>query len=112
MDVSGTLLNCLWIGFTVYGLSESTGVGWIPLRLDMLQCLVFSSLLSAVDPVAVLAVFEEIQVNGLLHIIVFGESLLNDGVTVVSDFLKSTLLSPIMNWSFDRRNWIGPCTSM
>lgn len=44
-----------------------------------IEGLVFSSLISAVDPVAVLAIFQELGVNKDLYFLVFGESLLNGG---------------------------------
>lgn len=68
-------------GVGLWGMSY---LGWIDRKIGIFNCCVFGALISAVDPVAVLAIFEEIQVNEILYIIVFGESLFNDGVTVVS----------------------------
>ncbi|KAJ0002599.1 hypothetical protein NQD34_007748, partial [Periophthalmus magnuspinnatus] len=77
----GTLWNVLGIGLSLYGvcLLCPSSLG----DVSLLHCLLFGSLIAAVDPVAVLSVFQEMHVNEQLHILVFGESLLNDAVTVV-----------------------------
>ncbi|XP_036400155.1 sodium/hydrogen exchanger 5-like [Megalops cyprinoides] len=80
--VVGTLWNAFCTGFCLYGM-KLAGVIGKKVEADMMEFLLFGALISAVDPVAVLAVFEEIHVNETLFIIVFGESLLNDAVTVV-----------------------------
>ncbi|XP_033977316.1 sodium/hydrogen exchanger 2-like isoform X1 [Trematomus bernacchii] len=79
--VLGTLWNVLGIGLSLYGvcLLAQSSLG----DVSLLHCLLFGSLIAAVDPVAVLSVFHEMHVNEQLHILVFGESLLNDAVTVV-----------------------------
>ncbi|CAO2610116.1 Sodium/hydrogen exchanger 5, partial [Lemmus lemmus] len=79
--VVGTLWNAFTTGVALWGLQQAGLVGEV--QAGLLDFLLFGSLISAVDPVAVLAVFEEVHVNETLFIIVFGESLLNDAVTVV-----------------------------
>uniref|UniRef100_A0A224XJ56 Sodium/hydrogen exchanger n=1 Tax=Panstrongylus lignarius TaxID=156445 RepID=A0A224XJ56_9HEMI len=78
--VIGTIFNTLTIGVCLWGVGQT---GLFGCETPLLDMLLFSALISAVDPVAVLAVFEEIHVNEILYIVVFGESLLNDAVTVV-----------------------------
>ncbi|TFK04481.1 Sodium/hydrogen exchanger 2 [Platysternon megacephalum] len=79
--VVGTLWNSIGIGLSLFGICQIEIFGLTDITL--LQSLLFGSLISAVDPVAVLAVFENIHVNEQLYILVFGESLLNDAITVV-----------------------------
>ncbi|PKU33696.1 sodium hydrogen exchanger hypothetical protein [Limosa lapponica baueri] len=79
--VVGTLWNAFFLGGLMYAVCQLGGPGLN--HIGLLANLLFGSIISAVDPVAVLAVFEEIHINELLHILVFGESLLNDAVTVV-----------------------------
>ncbi|XP_076246587.1 na[+]/H[+] hydrogen exchanger 2 isoform X2 [Calliopsis andreniformis] len=78
--VVGTIFNTMSIGASLWVLGK---IGMFGCETPILDMFLFAALISAVDPVAVLAVFEEIHVNEILYIVVFGESLLNDAVTVV-----------------------------
>lgn len=78
----GSLLNAFGIGLSLYGICQIEAFGLTDVNL--VQNLLFGSLISAVDPVAALAVFEEASVNEQLYVMIFGESLLTDGITVVS----------------------------
>jgi len=98
--VLGTVANILIIGFSLYGLGQADLLGTLgpqDQKLEPVQALLFASLISAVDPVAVLAIFEEIKVNASLYFLVFGESLFNDGVSVV---LYNSMLA-LVNQSVD-----------
>ncbi|XP_072729126.1 sodium/hydrogen exchanger 5 isoform X4 [Ciconia boyciana] len=81
--VVGTLWNSFTTGAALWGLHQAGLMADPGVEAGLMDFLLFGSLISAVDPVAVLAVFEEVHVNETLFIIVFGESLLNDAVTVV-----------------------------
>ncbi|CAM4636767.1 sodium/hydrogen exchanger 5 isoform X3 [Caretta caretta] len=80
--VIGTLWNSFTTGAALWGVKQA-GLMDKGVEAGLMDFLLFGSLISAVDPVAVLAVFEEVHINETLFIIVFGESLLNDAVTVV-----------------------------
>ena len=51
--------------------------------LKLLCSFAFGSLISAVDPVATLAIFHALDVDPTLNMLVFGESVLNDAVSIV-----------------------------
>ncbi len=53
------------------------------LTIPLAAALLFGALISATDPVAVIAVFREVGVSRRLLTLVEGESLLNDGVAIV-----------------------------
>nr|XP_054771253.1 sodium/hydrogen exchanger 9-like isoform X1 [Lytechinus pictus] len=52
-------------------------------RVTVQDCLLFGALISATDPVTVLAVFHDLHVDVDMYILVFGESVLNDAVAIV-----------------------------
>lgn len=60
--------------------------------MSLLVAMLFSAMLASTDPVSVIALFKEVGVVKRLAVIVEGESLLNDAVSVVSFIVVSALL--------------------
>lgn len=53
------------------------------LNVTLVECLIFGSTLSATDPVTILAIFNTFKVDPKLYSVIFGESILNDAVSIV-----------------------------
>jgi CPA1 family monovalent cation:H+ antiporter len=61
------------------------GLGvWWALDVRLIVALVFGALISATDPVAVVALFKELGAPNRLNVLVEGESLLNDATAIVA----------------------------
>src|SRR5579859_7858615 len=58
------------------------GMVAVALKLPLAVAMVFGSIVSATDPVAVVSVFRRLQAPRRLSVIVEGESLINDGVAI------------------------------
>ncbi|KIM61874.1 hypothetical protein SCLCIDRAFT_1215698 [Scleroderma citrinum Foug A] len=76
----GTTISAVGVGVLVYIYSF---LGLESLDVSLLECLIFGSTLSATDPVTILAIFQQYKVDPKLYTIIFGESLLNDAVSIV-----------------------------
>jgi len=73
LAIPGVLVSTIIVGLIVnLGLGLSVG-----------EALLFGVIISATDPVAVVALFKQLGVDRRLGIIVEGESLFNDGVAIV-----------------------------
>nr|XP_020451039.1 sodium/hydrogen exchanger 6 [Monopterus albus] len=80
----GTVISCFVIGLLMYGcVTLMTQVGQLRGDFFFTDCLFFGAIVSATDPVTVLAIFNELQVDADLYALLFGESVLNDAVAVV-----------------------------
>jgi len=84
--IIGTVVSAAIFGLGIWGLTFAHIFNY---QLSAVECMLFGALISATDPVTVLAIFKEIHVDGNLYACVFGESVLNDAVALV---LYKTLL--------------------
>jgi len=82
--LGGTMLGTFAVGWLVWWL---VGVPW-------LAAVAFGALISATDPVAVIAFFKSLGVTKRLSVLVEGESLFNDAVAFVAFTLAVTAAAP------------------
>ncbi|KAM9316493.1 sodium/hydrogen exchanger 9 [Gastrophryne carolinensis] len=94
----GTAISCIVIGLIMYGFVKAMmQLGQLqPGDFHFTDCLFFGSLMSATDPVTVLAIFHELHVDTDLYTLLFGESVLNDAVAIVLTYSIS-IYSPKEN---------------
>ncbi|KAJ1955873.1 monovalent cation:H+ antiporter, CPA1 (nhx1), partial [Linderina pennispora] len=76
----GTAISAVVIGVLVQVYSW-TGIERI--EFSLLDSLILGTILSATDPVTILAVFEQLKVEPKLFSIIFGETVFNDAVAIV-----------------------------
>lgn len=74
----GILLSTFIVGGAVWYLFKLFG-----LSIPFIYCLLFGSLISPTDPIAVLAILKDAKIPASLELKISGESLFNDGVAVV-----------------------------
>ncbi|MFD0793433.1 cation:proton antiporter [Mucilaginibacter litoreus] len=74
----GILLSTFIVGSLMWLLSD-----WFGLHIPFIYCLLFGSLISPTDPIAVLGLLKAARIPESLELKISGESLFNDGVAVV-----------------------------
>ena len=94
LATAGVLAATLMTGYALH---------W-EIGLPLATALLFGAIISATDPISVLAIFKELSVAERLAIVVAGESLLNDGTAVV---LFQILLAGILTGNVSIANGVG-----
>ena len=77
--ICGTLMSSFTAGFMVHFTSKLTST-----QFPIIDSLIFGALISSIDPVAILSVLTSLNMceTDTIFILVFGESLLNDGIAI------------------------------
>ncbi len=82
LAIIGLLISTMVAGLAIYGVSGQS----------LLVCLLLGAIVSATDPVAVVAIFKDLGAPKRLAILVEGESLFNDATAIVAFTILSSMI--------------------
>lgn len=77
-SVPGTVVSALLFGVGLYSLCNGLSL----YEFSFIECMLFGTLISALDPVATLKIFEAMGLDPSLQSIVLGESVVNDAIVI------------------------------
>ena len=78
LSTVGVIASTFLVGFVIYFLLQL-----LHLKISLIYCLLFGTLISPTDPIAVIATFKQSGASKKMSILLVGESLFNDGMAVV-----------------------------
>ncbi|HGS4462346.1 TPA: cation:proton antiporter [Vibrio metschnikovii] len=78
LALGATLFSTFFIGLVLYAFCQFIGI-----QLDLIYCLLFGSLISPTDPIAVLTIVKKLNAPKRISTQIEGESLFNDGFGLV-----------------------------
>ncbi|XP_025079094.1 sodium/hydrogen exchanger 9-like isoform X3 [Pomacea canaliculata] len=96
----GTTISCLVVGGILYGMTSLM----YDISFNLTESIYFGAIISATDPVTVLAIFHDLHVDVDLYALVFGESVLNDAVAIVLSESVSVYGALAANDSFNAQS--------
>ena len=83
LAIIGLLISAFMVGYSLHWVSG----------VSLIVCLLLGAIVSATDPVAVMAIFKELQAPKRLSVLVEGESLFNDATAIVLFVILTAMLT-------------------
>lgn len=75
--IGGTILSS-----TIFGVIIYYGLRMTTMTYSFMECFELGCIVSAIDPVATMSMFKNLQVNERIYMYIFGESTLNNAVVI------------------------------
>lgn len=76
--IFGTIISMIIISLILF----VCGVLGLATELPLSKCFAYGTIISSTDPVAVLSAFKNMKQSKMLYTFIFGESILNDAVSL------------------------------